>query len=1084
MIRPAAVLALVLASPGIVRAAPPPAPAAGDLGSKRAIRIDPSLEGSLEAPKPAAGPAAPGLAFEQFRAGIEVSLSAKRREEIASLQRLVKLAPPADPEMPSYLFRLAELLWEESRYFFFEANRKDGQIIALPRGDPGLARLQAERADLDGQRRALQRQSVALYKDIVRRYPGYPRLDEVLFFLARNLIQRDRNDPEAMKAYRALIQRFPASPYLPDAWMAFGEFYFDRAEHGDRDGNLRRALEAYQKAATFQESSVYGYALYKQGWVRFNLGDFAGALDLFRSVVFFGELPTSTIPADRKLALVREARKDYVRTWTHVGEAEAAFDDFARVGGKAHAREMLRSLADLYFDEGKDRQAILVYHRLIERDPLAPDAPFDQSRIVTMAGRMGRKEIAVAQAHVFVKILRDFEASPAGRDPANARLTAEARSTAENTLRTLALRYHNEWKKTDDAAVAAYATGVYTDYLAVFGASPVAYEMRFFHAELLYALGRFAEAGAEYDRVVAQDLAGASGRGAPPAAARAGKWFQAALEGALYAHQEAARGLPPPPVEPPGARRPLPLLPERQALVDACERYVKWWPDGPLAAKAAYDAGRIEYEHYRYAEATELFTRVALDHPAAPEAEYATNLVLDAYNELGDWRNVNGWARRFHADAALVGAHPRLEADLARVIEESAFKIVSEQEKARDFEGAAASYLAFVRDWPRTRLAGQALYDASIDLAKAGRVDRAMEVREELLARYPGDRLAPRCLLENADGHAAIGDFALAADDLERYQAGWRGAGEAAGYEPTRARDAIVDAAVFRAGLRDWPRAEADGEAYLASWPEGPDAPRLALSLADLADRRGDPRREIERLEAYQRRAAVAPDDWLAAQLRIARAREKLGDEAGVRQAFDQGMAFWRRHREAVAGAGLPFVGEGLLREGEPAWLEYRRMTLDVPPREQAAQLKRMASRIEQIRQACTEVVRLGAAGPAVCALERIGLLYRHLAEALTGAPVPREIRGRPELVEAYRAQLAEQAEPVAQKAEEGMLLAATKARELGAENACAERAAAAVGARHPELGPTPEALPRLVRPDAEPPPRGYGLVTAREGSP
>ena len=112
-----------------------------------------------------------------------------------------------------------------------------------------------------------------------------------------------------------------------------------------------------------------------------------------------------------------------------------------------------------------DREAILVYHRLIRQDPVAPDAPFLQSRIVTMAGRMGKKDVAVQQAHVFVKILVDFEASPRGQDPANAKLTAEARSTAENTLRYLALRYHNEWKKTDDQAVAGFAISVYTDYL-------------------------------------------------------------------------------------------------------------------------------------------------------------------------------------------------------------------------------------------------------------------------------------------------------------------------------------------------------------------------------------------------------------------------------------------------------------------------------------------------------------------------------------------------------------------------------------------------------------------------------------------
>ena len=40
-------------------------------------------------------------------------------------------------------------------------------------------------------------------------------------------------------------------------------------------------------------------------------------------------------------------------------------------------------------------------------------------------------------------------------------------------------------------------------------------------------------------------------------------------------------------------------------------------------------------------------------------------------------------------------------------------------------------------------------------------------------------------------------------------------------YEEKKALDAIVNAAVFRAGLRDWARAEADSLAYLEVWPDG-----------------------------------------------------------------------------------------------------------------------------------------------------------------------------------------------------------------------------------------------------------------------
>lgn len=1101
-------LAALLAA-GAAGAAEPRSAPEGALGQKRRIGPDAALEGSLEAAKkPSAEPAAPTLKFEQFRAGIEVKLSDKRREEIASLRKLIKLSGSAegDKDVPSYYFRLAELLWEESQFFFFEANRKEGEALQLAKGDPRLPRLQAEKADAEGQYRDLQRQAVVLYRAIIAKYPRYERLDEVLFFLARNLLLRDRADQDAMKAYRALIQKFPDSPYVPDAWMAFGEYYFDRANKAERNANLRKALEAYRKAAGYQESSVYGYALYKQGWVQYNLGDFAAALDLFRAVVFFGELPTSTIPADRKLALVKEARKDYVRTWPHVGSAEAAFEDFRRVGGEAGAWDMLKSLADLYWTDGKDREAILVYHRLIREKPLSPDAPFAQSRIVTMAGRMGNKPLAVQQAHVFVKVLSDFEASAEGKDARSAKATAEARSVAENTLRTLALRYHNEWKKTDDQAVAGFATSVYTDYLAVFGESPSAYEMRFYHAELLYALGRFAEAGEEYDRVTALDIAAMEGKGrqarAGESSRKAGKWFGDALEGALFAHEEACKALPPLPSQA-GQKKRVELAPARQLLVKAYERYVRWAPDGKLASKAAYRAGKLYYDHFIYAEAIDLFTRVALDHPAGGEAEYATNLVLDAYNELADWRNLNGWAKRFYANAPLVAAHPKLKDDLPRVIEESSFKIIEELEQKKDWEAAAEAYLAFVRDWPATRLGATALYNASVDLTRARRVDRAMEVRDLLLQKYPADPLAPRCLYDNAEGYEAIADFARAADAYERYFREWRrlragpaperkaargkraapepkaAAPAVQAYEEKKAIDAIINAAVFRAGLRDWPRAEANSQAYLDTWPDGPDASRLALSLADLAARQGQAQKELSRLEAYQRTYARTPDDWLWAQQRIAQLMERSGNAAGARRAYEQGLEHYRKNRDKVTDRGLPVAAEGALRELEAPLAEYRKLDLNVGAKYLAGQLQLKGARLKKLEEQYTAVVKLGVAGPAVCALERIGRLYENFARVFHDAPVPKEVRANPEFLEEYKAQIADQAAPLEQKAQEGLELAVVKARELGVDNECAERATATVVARKPELAPSAEPLPALASAGRPPVPVGHGLLTA-----
>ena len=199
---------------------------------------------------------------------VEVQVSEKRREEIASLRRLIELGGGSDQDTPQWYFRLAELLWEESQYFFFEANRRDDRLIALgTRGDPReIDRLMAEKKDLELQQKKLRDQAVALYGAIIKRYPKYPRLDEVLYFLAENLSKRDRNDPDALKAYRALIERFPKSRFLPDAWMAVGEYWFEKASgdeprsrtSGRRSAPTRRRPSTRSRRSTGTRSTSRG----------------------------------------------------------------------------------------------------------------------------------------------------------------------------------------------------------------------------------------------------------------------------------------------------------------------------------------------------------------------------------------------------------------------------------------------------------------------------------------------------------------------------------------------------------------------------------------------------------------------------------------------------------------------------------------------------------------------------------------------------------------------------------------------------------------------------------------------------------
>jgi len=1089
----AVALALVCgAASGQDRRPPPDA----SLGKKKSVAPDASLAGSLESAKGAKAEAGgPALGYETFRYQVEVAVSGKRREEIADLRKLISLGG-APAEMPTWLFRLAELYWEESQHYFFEANRRDDELLALPRPAPAaeVARLTAAKKDLEARSRAHQDEAIAQYKEIVQRYPRYARMDEVLFFLGENL-WRQGQQKEALAAYKLLVTQHQKSRYVPDAWMAFGEHYFNSAEHGDRRQSLQNSLKAYQRAASYTESTVYGYALYKQAWVYYNLAQWNEALDLFRAVVLFGELPTTTLASDKRLALVREARKDYVRTYSHVGAPETAIADFKKLGGESGWWDMAKGLAELYYQEGKDRDASLVYHQLIQERPLTAEAPLFQARIVTCAGRLGRKDLAVQQARLFLRILKEVEDSGTVVDEKGKKQLEEARVAAENTLRTLAVLYHTEWKKTRDDPVALLAAEVYQDYLQVFPSSPQAYGMRFFFAELLFALERYQRAGEEYSRVALADAK------LVDAGQKPGKHMQDALEFSVHAYDLVAKKFEE--TEKRAAadpKTPLPIPAPKQDLLDVSLRYRKYAPKGEKYVEVTYRAANIYYRYNHLGEAASFFTEIALAHPGHELAGYAANLALDTYNLQGDWKSMSGWAKRFYASAELSRAHPGLQEDLARVIEQSAFKVIEEDEKAHRYPQAAEAYLAFAHDWPKSRLAPAALYNASLDLAQAQKLDRAARVREDLVALYPGDAVVPKVLWSNGADSEAVADFEKAASFYERYYEGFARERQAARpqrparrgrsappppspsagiYEEAKARDALYNAGVFREGLRQLERAEADRRAWVESWPEAPEAGKVFLSLADIYAKENAPAKELKLLEEYQRRYAQDPTEWIAIEGRIARALEKSGNAGGARRAWAQALEHQAKHRSQVGERALPVVAWASYLELEGDFERYDRITLDVKPRYLKAQLEVKAKKLAELQRLYTEVVNLKQAEAAVCALTRIGEGYRRFARALQGAPVPAELRAlkRQDVVEEYKAQLAQLAEAPQKKAAEGFEYALAKAREYGMWNDCSRQAGEALARLDPDRHAPPlETVPPLVAP-APPPAAGHGLL-------
>jgi tetratricopeptide (TPR) repeat protein len=95
--------------------------------------------------------------------------------------------------------------------------------------------------------------AIAAYEDLVSGFPAYAALDEALYFAGlESEILGDRS--KARRFYYELIQRRPDSPYVPYAYFAFGELFFEEGKLDPTRNVL--AGHAFAEAVKFPQSPI------------------------------------------------------------------------------------------------------------------------------------------------------------------------------------------------------------------------------------------------------------------------------------------------------------------------------------------------------------------------------------------------------------------------------------------------------------------------------------------------------------------------------------------------------------------------------------------------------------------------------------------------------------------------------------------------------------------------------------------------------------------------------------------------------------------------------------------------------------
>lgn len=967
-----AALALLLALPAGAQAQEDPEK------QEQQIQVFKREGGAQSASAARPGARGPRLRAEDAVRVFQAQSQAKRDEAILTLEQIIRASSTDDPQLPDYLFRLSEQYWEKAHFFKLRAYGYDDEIWSTEKTEPArhaqLKRLKQE--DLKRQDQYREK-TIEVYKRIIKYFPTYARLDHVLFYLGFNFRERGENGA-AQKIFTMLIKRYPESQFIPDTLLAFGEIFFEA-------NDIEAALRFYGKAAKYTDSKVYGFALYKQAWCMYNLGQYREAMERFILVIRYSESQAASSDRNR-ITLKREAQGDLVRTYSHFGSGSKAIAFFRKIAPDDF-RLLSEKLARLYVADGKTVEATKLYRQLIKLDPTNPRVVDYQYEIAAVVERKGDKKATTTEVKRLVKAYRHF--LEAGKLDEKAKQLHGRR--IGDMLRDLATTWHREAQVTKNDLYLAYAYSMYKEYVLTFPEAKDIYLMTFYFAELLFKIKKWDEAAQYYERVIEIDPKGKFAKEAAHATVLAYQKLLGVGERRETRGGDAADLAPDgdgkeggKPMAAVPAAKPIPESQKR--FVTACDRYGVMVPGGDRVVDVKYFSALVFYDHNHFDDAIKRFYDIIDHHGSHRLAIYAANLVLDSYNLKQDYAGLNKAVDRFLQNKQV--ARGEFLDELMRLREGASFGACLQHEKEKRYREAAEGFLKFVGEFPTSRFYDKALYNAALDFERVKDIASAIKTRLRLIRERPDSPLVRKALYAIAGNFHASAVYSQAAKSYEVY---------AERYPDSKEAEAsLANAAIFRRGLGNTELALRNYTRWLEVYgrKKRKEGAAVALTIARVHLELKHWGKAVRSLADYHARWAryADRDDVIVAHTLMGRAYLELNNTGKARKAFTAAVAAFtglpkpKRKalvdgREAAAHARFE-LGELLFKDFEAAGITSIKKLKD--------QVLEKVRRMAKAQEVYLTVIDIGHPNWTIAAMGRIGQGWQGLADAVRRAPPPK----------------------------------------------------------------------------------------------
>ena len=880
------------------------------------------------------------------------------QKTIKSIEELLKQKKIVEHKRFELYLRLGELYLERHDYL------REVEMDQFARSHDAWAKTEAgtePKATYKRSRDEMLR-AVNAFRKLVEKFPKHPRTDAALYSLAKTLGRL--NNDNCVLYFTQLFKNHPKSPYLPEAYLALGEFYFDKQE-------VTKSMDAYKEAIKFKDSKIYPYAVYKLGWTFYNAPaktaeeqkkNIGKSLAAFKLVIKLDNKKKSAT----KLNLRQEAINDLVIVWAETEGVDTAWEYFKSIGEEKAFYDLLERLGGIYAEQGRNDDAIKTYERLLKEAPTRPTTAEVYGRLLVLHEKSNQSN-AVVNDLAAMTALFAAESVWTKANAGDKSLCEEAKTKTEQSMHRYGAMFHNRGQKISNDPLLKSAAKIYAMYLATFPEKEHSYEIRYYLADILFHFQQWEPAADEYLKVAKQKPDN-------------GKYLKESSLNAVVALNKVDAAAKYAPLPPAGqVTAPIAIPRVKLKLVSAIDTYVKVLPKEEEGHPMRFAAAQAYFDYGHYEEAMKRFEAIGLDMPNTKQGKGAIKVVLGFYAEQKNWDELIARSRRYSDNKKLVaaGMGETITLNLKRGVYQKALAL----EQNKRHKDAADMFLAFQGEFPKDDNADRSLFNASVNFYKVGEVDAALDASKKLLNVYPNSKVVADVMVDMATTWENLAQFDEAAGMYRAFAEKFP--------HDSRAPGALYNSGVLYKGLSNFDTAGTLFANFGRDYPGHALAVDAVFEKALIREKQKNYPASVSAFEDVAKKESKKNAD------RLYLAVAKVAELKYLHTARKEGEAELSKLRRELAKKDAPQVAEArrvlartLFKLSEEDFLKFKALavgtaqTLEKQAGAKQARLVALANRYE-------EIINVGCGEFTVASLYRLGEIHENFAQDLVAVQPP-----------------------------------------------------------------------------------------------